>query len=147
MLHLARSRNGPRGLRPDWLFLLFFFSFDHLAALVMTTIRADAMGEAHLSTIGTLNQVLWAERIVCPAAISAALGMFPFRLGSHCLSPSGMGAGHRNESGYPTQPSGIRRAVQPVSRPAALVLILTGGHVRRAWRSHDSASGSAHSGR
>ena len=86
MLYLAQSRNGPSGLRPDRVFLLFFFRFDHLTTLVMTAIRADAMGKAHLSTIWTLDQVLRAERIVRPAAVSAALGMFPFRLGSHGLS-------------------------------------------------------------
>jgi hypothetical protein len=64
---------------------LVFLDFDHFAALVLSAIGADSMGQALLTTIGTSGQVLSLQSIVGTAAVAATLRVFTLWMRGHAL--------------------------------------------------------------
>jgi len=63
--------------------LFLFFNGNNFAALVVSAVRADNMGKAHLSAVGASGQVAGFKGVMGAAAVAAALGMFAFWMWRH----------------------------------------------------------------
>jgi hypothetical protein len=75
--------NGPL-VRPVGLFLLFFLlDLDHLAALIKSTVWADNVLQDHGAAVGAGYQAGWFQRVVGPAAVTAAFRQFSLGMRGH----------------------------------------------------------------
>jgi hypothetical protein len=67
-----------------WLLRLFFFiDFDHLAALVVSTVGTDGVRQAHRAAIAASYQIARRQSVVGATAVATTLGYFPFWLWGH----------------------------------------------------------------
>ena len=67
--------------------LFLFFDFDDFTAFVVTAVRADSVGQAHLAAVAALHQVCRFQGVVRPAAIPASFGQFALWMWGHGLTP------------------------------------------------------------
>jgi len=65
--------------------LILLFDFDDFAALVLSALGADGVGQAHFAAIGAGDQVLGLQGIVGAAAVTATLRMFTLWMRGHAL--------------------------------------------------------------
>jgi hypothetical protein len=61
-----------------FLFVLFAINVYHFAALVVATVGANVMRQAHVTAVRAGDQLASFERIVCPAAVPTAFGNLAF---------------------------------------------------------------------
>jgi hypothetical protein len=59
---------------------LLFRDFDYLALLVITAVRASAMGHPQFVTVGTLGERSCRQMIVCSTTITTSFGVPAFRI-------------------------------------------------------------------
>jgi hypothetical protein len=90
----TQTRRSSDGAHVSWGLLVVFFDSNNFAALVMPTIRAYGMRQAHLSTIGADSQVAGFKSVMGATAVTASLGNFAFWMWRHFVllyNSSGIG--------------------------------------------------------
>jgi hypothetical protein len=74
------------------LFLLFGFLSDDFATFIVTAVRADRVGQAHLATVAASYKVAGFQGVMGATAITATLGKFSLWMWGHGLSPDSKNA-------------------------------------------------------
>jgi hypothetical protein len=68
--------------------LFLFFGLDYFAAFVVTAVGANGMRQPFFAAVAARDQVAGLQRIMCTAAITASLAVFPFWMWWHGLTPN-----------------------------------------------------------